>query len=456
MNAITLCILGYVALQLFVGAWVSRRVKTEDDYMVAGRRLGYTLCIFTTFATWFGAETCIGAAGAIYERGLGAGSADPFGYALCLLFMGLVFAVPLWRRRLTTVADAFRQRFSPGVERFVVLLMVPTSLLWASAQVRAFGQVLSSSSGLDHEITISIAAGVVIVYTMSGGLLADAWTDLVQGVALAVGLAVLLVGVWVQGGSELAARIRPEQLQLFGGEATLLDHIETWSIPICGSVLAGELVSRVLAARSPQVAQRSTLVAAGLYLAFGLIPVFVGLVGAQVVPDLAHPEQILPAVAQRFLPTLWYAVFAGALVSAILSTVDSSLLVAASLVSHNLVSPLRPSLSDRGRVRLARAGVAVFGILSYFLALHAEGVLALVEAASAFGSAGIFVSLLLGLFTPLGSAGAAHAALAGGAGAWIAGAYVLDLEHPYLTSLGVALVGYLVVAWLVAVRARGR
>jgi len=100
--------------------------------------------------------------------------------------------------------------------------------------------------------------------------------------------------------------------------------------------------------------------------------------------------------------------------------------------------------------------VAVFGILSYFLALHAEGVLALVEAASAFGSAGIFVSLLLGLFTPLGSAGAAHAALAGGAGAWIAGAYVLDLEHPYLTSLAVALVGYLAVAWLVPVRARGR
>ena len=225
MNAVTLCILGYVALQLAVGAWVSRRVRSEEDYMVAGRKLGYTLSIFTIFATWFGAETCIGSAGAIYEHGLSAGSADPFGYALCLLLMALVFAVPLWRRRLTTVADAFRQRFSPGVERFVVLLMVPTSLLWASAQVRAFGQVLSTSSGLDPVITISIAAGVVIIYTMSGGLLADAWTDLVQGIALAVGLVVLLAGVWLQGGSDLAARIRPEQLQLFGGGASLLDRL---------------------------------------------------------------------------------------------------------------------------------------------------------------------------------------------------------------------------------------
>jgi solute:Na+ symporter, SSS family len=83
--------------------------------------------------------------------------------------------------KLTTLADLFRQRYSTGVERFAVLLMVPTSLLWAAAQIRAFGQVLSASSGLTVTATISIAALVVIIYTMSGGLLADAITDLIQG-----------------------------------------------------------------------------------------------------------------------------------------------------------------------------------------------------------------------------------------------------------------------------------
>src|SRR5919106_4743669 len=118
MNLVFWGVLGYVLVQLAIGAVVSRRIRTEADYLVAGRSLGYGLAIFTIFATWFGAETCIGAAGAIYENGLSGGSADPFGYALCLFFMAAVFAVPLWRRKLTTGADLFSQRYSPRHERF--------------------------------------------------------------------------------------------------------------------------------------------------------------------------------------------------------------------------------------------------------------------------------------------------------------------------------------------------
>ncbi|RMH60973.1 MAG: sodium:solute symporter, partial [Bacteroidetes bacterium] len=146
-------VFGYVLVQLGIGLYVSRRIRTEDDYLIAGRQLGYGLGTFTIFATWFGAETCIGAAGAIYEQGLSGGTADPFGYGVCLLLMGFVFAVPLWRHKLTTLADLFRRRYSAGVERLAVILMVPTSLLWAAAQVRAFGQVLSASSGLELSLT---------------------------------------------------------------------------------------------------------------------------------------------------------------------------------------------------------------------------------------------------------------------------------------------------------------
>jgi Na+/proline symporter len=148
MTAVTWGVLAYVAVQLLVGLLVSGRAKTETDYLLAGRRLGYGLSLFTIFATWFGAETCIGAAGAFYENGVSGGSADPFGYTACLLLMGLVLAAPLWRRGLTTLADLFRERYGAGVERLAVLLMVPTSLLWAGEQVRAFGQVLASSSEL--------------------------------------------------------------------------------------------------------------------------------------------------------------------------------------------------------------------------------------------------------------------------------------------------------------------
>jgi Na+/proline symporter len=441
-------VLVYVAAQLAVGAWVARRIQTEEDYLIAGRKLGYGLGIFTIFATWFGAETCIGAAGAIYENGLSGGSADPFGYALCIVLLGAVFAVPLWRRRLTTLADLFRQRYSPSVERLAVLLMVPTSLLWAAAQIRAFGQVLAASSTLEVEVTITIAAAVVIVYTVSGGLLADAITDLVQGVALLVGLAILFFVVMTNGGAEAVRAVEPERLQLFGGgQVPLLEVVEAWAIPIIGSVTAAELVARVIAMRSPQVARRSCFSAAGIYIIAGMIPVTLGLAGASLLPGLEDPEQLLPRLALENLSPVLYMVFAGALVSAILSTVDSALLVSASLVSHNVIVPLRPGIDERARIRYARIGVTVFGLFAWMMALYAEGVYNLVEQASAFGSAGIFVVVVFGLFSKHGNSASAIAALLTGVGVWIVGSYVLAMPGAYLAALGASVLAYMVTAF---------
>ena len=110
VNWVLFGVFAYVVVQFLIGVAVSSRIKNESDYLLAGRSFGYGLATFSIFATWFGAETCIGAAGRFYKDGLSGGSADPFGYSACLLFMGLVFALPLYRRKLTTVADLFRER----------------------------------------------------------------------------------------------------------------------------------------------------------------------------------------------------------------------------------------------------------------------------------------------------------------------------------------------------------
>lgn len=445
MTPILAGVLAYVVAQLAIGVVVSRRVHSEDDYLLAGRNLGPLLGFFTIFATWFGAETCIGAAGSIYADGLRGGTADPFGYALCLLFMGAVFAVPLRRRRLTTIGDLFRQRFSPAVERLFAVLVIPTSVFWAAAQIRAFGQVLAASSQLSVETAIGIAAGVAIVYTVFGGLLADAVTDLVQGVALLLGLVLIAVLLHLRTdgiGSALAA-VEPARFALRASGEGLLLSIEAWAIPICGSVLAQELVARVLAVRSPQLARRAAISASGLYLAVGLIPVTIGLLGPSLVPGLDHPEQILPRLAAQLLPGGWYILFAGALVSAILSTVDSALLAAASLFSHNLLLSVRPATSEAVKVRTARAGVIVFGITAYVMAMYAEGVYALVEEASAFGSAGVFVVGVAALFSRVGGPLAAIAALSAGVVVYIYGAHWVDWQTPYLASLLASALAYL-------------
>lgn len=447
MTPLLLAILAYVALQLAIGFVVSRRIKSEDDYLVAGRSMGPWLATGTIFATWFGAETCLGAAGQAYSEGVSLATAEPFGYGLCIVLMALVFARPLYRLKLTTLADFFRARFSIGVERAAAALMIPTSLLWSAAQVRAFGSVLSSSSALDARWGTTLAAGIVVVYTMSGGLMADAVTDLVQGFCLLVGLAATVFGlVHALGGMDAAVEAVSARPNAFvPADVSLLGLVEAWSVPILGSIVAQELVVRVSAARSERVARRSAFAAGAMYVAVGLVPIALGLAGAKLVPGLEDPELVLPELGHRYLSPVVYALFAGALVSAILSTVDSTLLVCSSLLSHNLILPHFPRASEAQKVRLARYGVLAFGLVAYVLALTGSGVAELVEQASSLGSAGLFVLLVLGLFTRRGGAPSAHAALFGGLAAYLV-ARLLDCPWPFLASLAAAFAGYLALA----------
>ncbi|MEZ5853581.1 MAG: hypothetical protein R3D67_02110 [Hyphomicrobiaceae bacterium] len=136
MNTLALYgIVAYVVLQFAIGVWVSRRVSSDQDYIIAGRSLGLGLVAFSVFATWFGAEAIVASAGEIYAHGLAGGLIDPFGYGLAVLVVGLLLAGPLWRRGIVTYADMIRDRYSGNVEKLFVIVLLPGSLFWAAAQI---------------------------------------------------------------------------------------------------------------------------------------------------------------------------------------------------------------------------------------------------------------------------------------------------------------------------------
>lgn len=466
MNGILAGVLAYILVQLVIGFIVSRRVKSSADYIVAGRRVGPLLGTFSMFATWFGAETCVGSAGRFYSEGMAGGATDPFGYSIALFLMGLVFAAPLWRRHLTTLADLFKQRFGGGVERFAALLMAPTSVFWAAGQIRAFGNVLHASSELNLLAAITLATGVVVIYTCSGGMLADIFTDFFQGIVLILGIILLFVILALHPDVSLFTQLKQvpaERLQIFGGpEISRWEVLELWSVTILGSIVAQELAARALASRSPNIARRSALQGSALYLAIGLIPAALGLIGPSLLPNLDSPETFLPALARQYLPTALYVLFVGALVSAILSTVDSTLLAASSLVTRNVLLPRFPNLTDKQRLLAARVGVVVFGLIAYVLALGSESVHDLVMQANGIGSAGILVLMIAALSRcRLGGPRAATTALILGLGVWVWGLWIspwLATISPwweqhlggewtcsYVASLVAAVAGYLLV-----------
>jgi SSS family solute:Na+ symporter len=450
VNWLLVAILGYVLAQFAIGTWVSRRMASEADYILAGRRLGVGLITFSVFATYFGAEAIVASGGAVYEKGLTGALVDPVGYATAIILVGVFFARALWSRGLTTFADLFRQRYSAGVEKLVVVVLVPGSVIWAAAQVRAFGQIMSANSGLGLVAAITLAAVLVAAYSVVGGLLADAVTDVIQGLAVVFGLLLLgaIVAVHVGGIPTGLARVEPQQLQLFSAEGGLLDMLEQLAVPIGGTIVAVELISRFLGARTAEVARLGTMLGGAMYLLIGLIPVFLGLMAPHVTGTVPDSEQIVPRLAEVFLPGVLYVAFVGAIISAILSAVHAALHAPASQISHNIVVRLVPGMTDRDKLWSVRFTVMALSIVAYLLSVTSQRIHDLVETASAFGSAGVFVTALFALFTGFGGVASAYASVAAGMLVWAAGKYAVGLTTPYLLGLLAATIAYVGVALL--------
>jgi Na+/proline symporter len=214
-------------------------------------------------------------------------------------------------------------------------------------------------------------------------------------------------------------------------------------IPILGSLVAQEAMSRLLATRSAAVARKACYIASGIYLLIGFIPVLIALFGYHFVVETENQDSFLPALAMEVMSPVMYVLFLGALISAILSTIDSALLSATALASHNLLLPQFPGINERQKLIVTRSFVVLSGIFCYLVAESGDSIFGLVELASYFGSSGILVCVLAGLYFKSGSQRTALATLITGIVLTSLGEFVIDMQAPYLT----AIAGCVMVYW---------
>lgn len=434
----------YVAVQIGISWWAARRTSSDTDYLVAGRRLGVLAVALSVFATWFGGETVLGSTATIADEGLAGARAEPFGYALTLLLAALLIAAQFRKRGYVTLADFFRDRFGGRAEFLAALVAIPTSLVWAAAQLLAMASLLSIATGLSVPVTLCAATALVILYTLLGGLLGDVVTDMVQGGILLIGLIVLLVVmVTTLGGPQAAlASIDPERLRFVSPGESWIERIDVWMIPVLGSLVAQEPIARFLGAKSPATARKGGILAALLYLAVGFIPLAFGLMAPALPVVHGEGDLFLPTLARELLPAGLFVIFAGALFSAVLSTVDSALLAISGLATENLYLRVRPASDARERLVAARTITALAGLSALVIALSGESIYGLVEIASSFGSAGILVCVLAGLYTRFGGQLSAFAAILSGLVTITLAEWVFALPGAFMLSIAMAAAAY--------------
>lgn len=434
-------ILAYVAAQVMLAAWAGRGAKSDADYLVAGRKLGTFAVAMSVFATWFASESLIATSGDVARDGLAGARAEPFAYAIGIFAIGFYFARRLRAGGHITIAGFLRARFGPATEGLAALVIALSATTWSAAQLFAFASILASASPLDFPTALAAATLLVMTYTFFGGLAGDVWTDIVQGAIMILGICILL-GLMIAAFGSVPAMLAAAPLSFsFGvpGESWSAG-IELWLIPIIGTMVSQEALARTLGARSPEVAQTGALAGGAIYLVVGLIPVSFGLFAPALGPvlgiTLGEGEAFLPSLAAALFPPWLYIIFTGALISAILSSVDSALLAVSGVATETGYRRLAPQASPKALLRAARAATMLAALVAAFVAAQGESLRTLVLDASAIAAV-LALPMIAGLSGLSHSGRAAVAAIIVQGAVLIVGDWWLGIEGAFLAMLGI-------------------
>jgi solute:Na+ symporter, SSS family len=419
-------IIFYLGLTILIGYVASRRVKTSDDYMLAGRSLPLMLSSTAVFATWFGSETVFGASSQFLEEGLYGVIEDPFGAALCLIIFGLFFARKLYNLNLLTLGDFFKMRFGPKTELVSSLFLAIPYLGYIAAQLVAMGLIITVVTGIAVWQAIVISAVVVTIYTYIGGMWAITITDFVQTIIIITGLLILSIVLANKAGgvSNVLNSVPQETYRFFPrpGFFEFVSYIAAWSVLGLGSIPSQDVFQRSMSSGSANIAVRSCFIGAFFYLTIAMLPLFIALCTRYLYPEqVAGDTQLaLPNMVLQHTSVPVQILFFGSLVSAIMSTTSSAILAPAAIFSENLIKPLiRHKVKDKDLLIITRLSVLLFSFSATVMACLRSNIYELVGESSILSLVSLFAPLTFGLYWKRSSAAGALLSMVFGMITWI-------------------------------------
>ena len=431
----------YLVLSIGIGLYAATKVHSASDYITAGRSLPMIVVIAMVFATWFGAETVLGIPATFLDENLGGTISDPFGASLALILFGIFFSRPLYRMKLITLGDFFRQRYNRPVEVVISAAIALSYLGWVSAQVVALGLVFNVLS--DGLITqpqgILIGAAVVMLYTLFGGMWSVALTTLVQMTVIVVGL------LWIAklvGDMPEVNGIAPVVEHAFAaGKFEFWPPLE-WSAIVTfiaglltmglGSIPQQDVFQRANSSKSERIAVWGTIIGGSLYFVFAAVPIYLTYSATLVDPAMTtavladDAQLVLPTFVKTHLPFYAQIIFYGALLSVIMSTASGTLLAPSVTISENIIKEFMPHhrMSQKKLLWITRSVVVAFSVLVVVYSLWSlqseTSIHQMVANAYKVTLACAFVPLVAGLYWKRASNLGAGLSIVLGFGGWIA------------------------------------
>ena len=388
-NLTIVAVLAAYILVLVGIAWrTSRESGSVSGFYLAGKKLPSWVIAFSANTTGESAWLLIGLTGMGYLVGFHAMwvvLGEVLGVALAWTVVARPFKEFTDRYDAITVPDYLADRFHDRnhVLRVVSAVIIFTMVVaYTAAQLTMSGKAFSSFIGTSYLNGVLIGAAVILVYTSVGGFKAVAYSDLVQGALMFLCLILLPVaGIWHAGGwSQLMAGIGetdPALLRPLGahglGAAGIASALSFAGIGLA-FLGAPQLLTRFMSARDKRQISRGGVIAVACIVVFDTGAVLAGVAGRYLFPGLADPETVLPVMSTELFPAVVAGLVLVVVMAAIMSTVDSLLILASSAVIRDFVQKiLRPNLSETGGCRRRDGSLtAVIGLGGLAFALPGE------------------------------------------------------------------------------------
>ncbi|MBX2819080.1 MAG: sodium/solute symporter [Rhodothermaceae bacterium] len=367
----------YFLIIFLIGLYGLKRTKNEVDYWIAGGRLGWPLGGATMAATHTSAGTFIGTIGLIYTAGWSFGwllITIPLGYWLMVAFLAPRFTKV---KQLTLPAFIETRYYSKTARAIAASIILVATIVYIQAQIIAGGLVANVVFGISPFQGMLIFTAVLIFYTLFGGMLAVVYTDLLQLIIMFVGSLLAVPFALRQVGSfdqliAYAQVLKPDTFEWSGISLTLLF---TMGLALLLSLISTpDKLTRLYVMKDMRTIRRGILLTIVTVCTINLLVFVLALAGIAVFPSLPAGDLAMPLIAHALLPPVLGAILLAAVTAAMMSTVDSLLLVAGSALSEDIYNNvLYPNATKEKKLLIARFGIFIVGLTPLILILYGVG-----------------------------------------------------------------------------------
>ncbi len=385
----------YLLLLLTIGVIDFKKVKSFNDYVLAGRKQSLIIVTISLMASMIGSGSTVGLADKTFAKGFPAIWFLAVG-GIGLILQSVFLSEKVRASEAVTLPDLAEKTMGNSTRILVAFIITITWIGIIAAQFIAAGKIITALTGLDAFWVLTLAAAVIVLYSYLGGQASILKTDFLQFLILLAAVVFTVIFLY---------SVKPPEpgtvrIELLNEHFTGRDLFFYLTVVMGSYFICPMMFSRLLTAKTPQTAKKSSFIAGSGVLIFAVLIVLIGLWGKSNIADPGRAG-VISWIFINELPKAGGIILILGILSAIISTTDTCLLMTSSIIEHDIIYPL----SGRGNedeiksgVFLTRILVLVLGILGYLTALWGNwDIIGLLLEAFEFYTAGIVPAMFIAL-----------------------------------------------------------